>query len=57
MKPILVLTVGVIGASRVYLSIAVQNVYDKDQVIANMQSRVFKFHPYSTDIYMNPLPG
>ncbi len=57
MKPILLLTVGVIGASRVYLSIAVQNVYDKDQVIANMQSRVFKFHPYSTDIYMNPLPG
>jgi ABC-type amino acid transport substrate-binding protein len=37
----LLLTVGVIGATRVYFSIAVKNVYTKDQVIANMQSHVF----------------
>ena len=37
----LLLTVGLIGATRVYFSIAVKNVYTKDQVIANMQSHVF----------------
>ena len=37
----LLLTVGVIGATRVYFSIAVKNFYTKDQVIANMQSHVF----------------
>jgi ABC-type amino acid transport substrate-binding protein len=37
----LLLTVGVIGATRVYFSIAVKNVYTKDQVIGNMQSLVF----------------
>jgi ABC-type amino acid transport substrate-binding protein len=35
------LTVGVIGGSRAYFSIAVKNEYEKDQVIANMQSMVF----------------
>jgi ABC-type amino acid transport substrate-binding protein len=37
----LLLTFGLIGATRVYFSIAVKNVYTKDQVIANMQSHVF----------------
>jgi Na+/H+-dicarboxylate symporter/ABC-type amino acid transport substrate-binding protein len=37
----LLLTVGLIGATRVYFSLAVKNVYTKDQVIANMQSHVF----------------
>jgi len=37
----LLLTVGLIGGTRVYFSIAVKNVYTKDQVIANMQSHVF----------------
>ena len=36
----LALTVGLIGATRGYFSIAVKNVYDKDHVIANMQSSV-----------------
>jgi ABC-type amino acid transport substrate-binding protein len=35
------LTVGVIGGSRAYFSIAVKNEYEKDQVIANMQSMIF----------------
>ena len=37
----LLLTVGLIGATRLYFSIAVKNIYTKDQVIANMQSHVF----------------
>lgn len=37
----LMLTAGLIGATRWYFSIAVKNVYQKDQVIANMQSLVF----------------
>jgi Na+/H+-dicarboxylate symporter len=37
----LLLTAGVIGATRGYFSLAVKNVYDKDQVIANMQSQIF----------------
>ncbi len=37
----LLLTAGIIGASRAYFSIAVQNEYQKDQVIANMQSMIF----------------
>ena len=37
----LLLTVGVIAVTRGYFSIAVRNVYDKDRVIANMDSRVF----------------
>ena len=35
------LTFGLIGATRAYFSVAVKNVYDKDRVIANMQSEVF----------------
>ena len=35
------LTVGILGASRAYFSMAVKNEYEKDQVIANMQSMVF----------------
>ena len=35
------LTIGVIGASRTYFSVAVKNEYEKDQVIANMQSMIF----------------
>ncbi len=37
----LLLTAGLIGATRWYFSIAVKNVYEKDRVIANMQSQVF----------------
>lgn len=37
----LLLTFGVIGATRGYFSIAVKNVYHQDEVIANMQSMVF----------------
>jgi len=37
----LLLTVVVIGASRAYFSVAVKNEYEKDRVIANMQSMVF----------------
>lgn len=37
----LLLTVGILGATRGYFSVAVKNVYDKDQVIASMQSHVF----------------
>jgi Na+/H+-dicarboxylate symporter len=33
----LLLTLAVIGASRAYFSFAVKNVYEKDQIIANMQ--------------------
>jgi ABC-type amino acid transport substrate-binding protein len=38
----LLLTGGVIAGTRGYFSIAVKNVYDKDKVIANMQSMVYK---------------
>jgi len=37
----LLLTAGLIGATRGYFSFAVKNVYEKDQVIANMHSQVF----------------
>ncbi len=37
----LFLTGAVIGATHIYFSLAVKNVYRKDQVIANMQSQVF----------------
>lgn len=37
----LLLTAVLIGATRWYFSIAVKNVYEKDRVIANMQSQVF----------------
>ena len=38
----LALTVGLIAVTRGYFSIAVKNVYEKDHVIANMQSGVIK---------------
>jgi Na+/H+-dicarboxylate symporter len=37
----LLLTAGLIGVTRAYFAVAVKNIYDKDQVIANMQSMVF----------------
>jgi Na+/H+-dicarboxylate symporter len=46
----LLLTAGLIGATRLYFSIAVKNVYIKDQVIANMQSHVF---PVSRKVHKN----
>ncbi|MBT8367549.1 MAG: cation:dicarboxylase symporter family transporter [Deltaproteobacteria bacterium] len=44
----LLLTAGLIGGTRLYFSMAVKNVYTKDQVIANMQSMVF---PVPRDVY------
>ena len=44
----LVLTVGVIAVTRGYFSIAVKNVYQKDYVIANMESSVLKL---SREVY------
>jgi ABC-type amino acid transport substrate-binding protein len=44
----LLLTAGLIGATRWYFSIAVKNVYEKDRVIANMQSHVF---PTPREVY------
>jgi Na+/H+-dicarboxylate symporter len=38
----LVLTIGVIAVTRGYFSIAVKNVYERDHVIANMESSVLK---------------
>ena len=35
------LTVGVIGVTRGYFTLFLENVYDKDRVIANMQSQVY----------------
>ncbi len=42
------LTVGMLGASRAYFSLAVKNEYEKDQVIANMQSMLF---PIPREVY------
>ncbi len=50
----LLLTVGLIGATRLYFSVAVQNVYTKDQVIANMQSMVF---PVPREVYKSADAG
>ena len=44
----LLLTVGLIAVTRLYFSVAVKNVYTKDQVIANMQSMVF---PVPREVY------
>jgi Na+/H+-dicarboxylate symporter len=44
----LALTIGVIGITRGYFSIAVKNVYEKDHVIANMESSVLKM---SREVY------
>jgi ABC-type amino acid transport substrate-binding protein len=44
----LLLTAGIIGVTRLYFSVAVKNVYTKDQVIANMQSMVF---PVPREVY------
>jgi Na+/H+-dicarboxylate symporter len=38
----LALTIGVIGVTRGYFSLAVKNVYERDHVIANMESSVLK---------------
>jgi Na+/H+-dicarboxylate symporter len=44
----LALTIGVIGITRGYFSIAVKNVYERDHVIANMESSVLKM---SREVY------
>lgn len=43
-----VLTLGVVGATRVYFSLAVKNVYNKNDVVANMQTQVF---PVPRNVY------
>ncbi|MFC1858287.1 cation:dicarboxylate symporter family transporter [Thermodesulfobacteriota bacterium] len=48
------LTAVVLGLTRGYFHFAVKNVYDKDQVIANMQSQVF---PISRKVHKSPPEG